>query len=128
MKVEKAASSLVLHIAVLTGLALFILVPFFQSFLTSFVSTMPRDDIAQGSFSLINYIAIIETPALRESILNSSIYVLLNVALCILAGLPAAYAYSRYNFVGDRHFFFILLIFRVTPPVVLSLPIPLRVL
>jgi len=38
-------------------------------------------------------------------------------------GLPAAYAYSRYSFVGDRHAFFILLIFRVTPPVVLSLPI-----
>lgn len=123
MRGGRTVGGLLLHVAVLAGLALFILVPFFQSFLTSFISTMPRDDIAQGSFSLINYIAIIETPALRESILNSSIYVLLNVALCIAAGLPAAYAYSRYSFTGDRHFFFILLIFRVTPPVVLSLPI-----
>ncbi len=48
---------------------------------------------------------------------------LLNVALCIGAGLPAAYALARNRFVGDRHFLFLLLAFRVTPPVVLSLPI-----
>ncbi len=104
-------------------IAAFVLLPFLQSFMLSFVSTLPRDGIAQGSFSLVNYVNIWATPALRESILNSTLYVLMNVTLCLAAGLPAAYAYSRYSFTGDRHFFFVLLIFRVTPPVVLSLPI-----
>lgn len=104
-------------------LAVFTLVPFLQSIVMSFISTMPRDGIPEGAFSLVNYQTIATTPVLRNSILNSTFYVLLNVLLCLVAGLPAAYAYSRYRFTGDRHFFFILLIFRVTPPVVLSLPI-----
>ena len=105
------------------ALAVFILLPFVQSFLLSFTSTLPRDEIAQGQFSFINYMNIAHSPSLKASILNSILYVSLNVVLCIAVGLPAAYAFSRYSFVGDRHFFFLLLVFRVTPPVVLSLPI-----
>lgn len=112
-----------LHILVLAALASFILVPFAQSIVLSFISTVPRDGTPEGAFSLVNYVNVFTTPALRESILNSTLYVLSNVLLCLAAGLPAAYAYSRYRFTGDRHFFFVLLIFRVTPPVVLSLPI-----
>ena len=120
---EKGMGGPCLHLLLFAALALFILLPFAQSLITSFISTMPRDDITEGDVSLINFINIVQTPALRESILNSTFYVLLNVLLCLVAGLPAAYAYSRYRFTGDRHFFFLLLIFRVTPPVVLSLPI-----
>ena len=58
-----------------------------------------------------------------DSLRNSLIYVLLNVALCLIAALPAAYAFARFRFVGDRHLLFLMLAFRVTPPVVLSLPI-----
>jgi glycerol transport system permease protein len=45
------------------------------------------------------------------------------VCLCLTAGLPAAYAFSRYRFIGDRHILLLLLTFRVTPPVSLSLPV-----
>lgn len=114
---------LILRLAVFTLLALFILLPLAQTFVLSFMSTLPRDGMVEGQWSLINYRNILAEPALRESILNSLVYVLLNVALCIGAGLPAAYALSRYRFAGDRHFLFLLLAFRVTPPVVLSLPI-----
>ena len=108
---------------VVAALALFILLPFAQSLIMSFTSTMPRDGIPEGSYSFINFISIAVTPDLRESVLNSTFYVLLNVGLCLAVGLPAAYAYSRYSFTGDRHVFFLLLVFRLTPPVVLSLPI-----
>ena len=60
---------------------------------------------------------------LVESFSNSLSYVLLNVCLCLTAGLPAAYAFSRYRFIGDRHILLLLLTFRVTPPVSLSLPV-----
>lgn len=111
------------RLAVFLTLALFILLPLAQTFLLSFINTLPREGMVEGQFTLLNYRNIWAEPALRESILNSLIYVLLNVALCLGAGLPAAYALSRYSFAGDRHFLFLMLAFRVTPPVVLSLPI-----
>lgn len=114
---------LLVRLAVFAALALFILLPLAQTFVLSFVNTLPRDGMAEGEFTLLNYRNIWAESALRESIVNSVIYVSLNVALCLVAGLPAAYALSRFSFVGDRHFLFLMLAFRVTPPVVLSLPI-----
>ncbi|CCD97893.1 carbohydrate ABC transporter permease [Bradyrhizobium sp. STM 3809] len=101
----------------------FVLVPLAQTFMTSFVSTLPRAGIAEGHFSLVNYQTIFQSPVLKQAILNSIIYVALNVVLCLAVGLPAAYAFARYHFVGDRQLFFLLLVFRITPTVVLSLPI-----
>lgn len=109
-------------IAVL-ALAGFILLPLVQTILLSFTATLPQDGVAEGTFGLMNYRAIFATPALVDALVNSLIYVLLNVALCLIAGLPAAYAFARFRFVGDRHFLFLMLAFRLTPPVVLSLPI-----
>ena len=101
----------------------FVLLPLAQTIIISFVSTLPRDGIAEGHFSLVNYRNILHSSVLKEAILNSIIYVVLNVALCLGVGLPAAYAFARYSFVGDRQLFFLLLVFRITPTVVLSLPI-----
>lgn len=111
------------RLVVYIALAAFVLLPLAQSIILSFTATQPHGDIAAGSFSLVNYANIFRSPELSASILNSLTYVLLNVALCLFAGLPAAYASSRYSFTGDRQFFFMLLVFRVTPPVVLSLPV-----
>jgi glycerol transport system permease protein len=112
-----------LRAVALVALAAFILLPLAQTILLSFTATLARDGVAVGQVSLINYRTIFATPALVDALRNSLIYVLLNVALCLLAGLPAAYAFARYRFVGDRHFLFLMLAFRLTPPVVLSLPI-----
>lgn len=104
-------------------LAGFVLLPLVQAIVLSFTATLGADGVARGSISLHNYINIFRTPELRASIGNSITYVLLNVAFCLIAGLPAAYGLARYRFLGDRHFLLFLLAFRVTPPVVLSLPI-----
>ena len=105
------------------ALVVFILLPFGQAILLSFTATLPRDGVAEGTIGLMNYTAVLTTPELRAAMVNSAVYVMLNVALCITIGLPAAYALARYRFVGDRHFLLFLLVFRLTPPVVLSLPI-----
>jgi glycerol transport system permease protein len=115
--------SLAAKIIVFAVVGAFVLVPLAQTIIMSFVSTLPRDGIPEGHFSLVNYQNILHSPVLKEAILNSIIYVLLNVTLCLVIGLPAAYAFARYSFVGDRQLFFLLLIFRITPTVVLSLPI-----
>jgi glycerol transport system permease protein len=107
----------------LIALAGFILLPLVQAVLLSFTATLPQDGVAEGALGLMNYRAVLAAPELRAAMLNSAIYVLLNVALCIVLALPAAYALARYRFMGDRHFLLAILVFRVTPPVVLSLPI-----
>ena len=46
----------------------------------------------------------------------------INTVLSVLVALPAAYAFSRYRFLGDKHLFFWLLTNRMTPPAVFLLP------
>jgi len=105
------------------ALAAFILVPLLQSAVLSFISTLPRDGMQIGDVSMINYRNIFANPMLRASLGNSILYVTANVLLCLAVSLPAAYALSRYRFVGDKHLLLLLLTFRITPPVVLSLPV-----
>jgi len=100
------------------ALAGFILLPLVQAVILSFTATL-----SGGGIGLMNYRAVLATPELRAAMVNSALYVSLNVALCIAVGLPASYALARYRFLGDRHFLLAILVFRVTPPVVLSLPI-----
>jgi glycerol transport system permease protein len=54
--------------------------------------------------------------------INSLSYVLINTILSISLALPAAYAFSRYRFLGDKHLFFWLLTNRMAPPAVFALP------
>ncbi len=46
----------------------------------------------------------------------------MNMVISVTAALPAAYAFSRYRFVGDKHLFFWLLTNRMAPPAVFALP------
>ena len=112
-----------MRVLALLALAAFILLPLVQAVILSFTATLPTDLVAEGTLGLMNYHAVLATPELRAAMVNSLIYVGLNVALCVGIGLPAAYALARVRFTGDRHFLLAILVFRVTPPVVLSLPI-----
>ena len=49
-------------------------------------------------------------------------YVVLNTLISLAVALPAAYAFSRYRFLGDKHLFFWLLTNRMAPPAVFALP------
>ena len=53
---------------------------------------------------------------------NSLIYVRISTVISLLVALPAAYAFSRYRFLGDKHLFFWLLTNRMAPPAVFALP------
>jgi glycerol transport system permease protein len=69
-----------------------------------------------------NYIKIFTEPAWYSGYINSIIYVALNTAICLVTALPAAYAFSRYSFIGDKHVFFWLLTNRMAPAAVFLLP------
>src|SRR6056297_85749 len=72
--------------------------------------------------TLENYAEIFTQPAWRESFVNSLIYVAMNVVITLIVAIPAAYAFSRYTFRGDRHLFFWLLTNRMAPGAVFLLP------
>ena len=72
--------------------------------------------------TLANFREVFTNPVWYEGFVNSLAYVTINTVLSILIALPAAYAFSRYRFVGDRHLFFWLLSNRMAPPAVFLLP------
>jgi len=104
---------------------LFLLVPIYwlvnmslktNTEITSTFSLWPRD------LTFANYVTILTDPSWYMGYVNSLIYVTMNVAITLTVALPAAYAFSRYSFMGDKHLFFWLLTNRMAPPAVFVLP------
>ena len=58
------------------------------------------------NFTLDNYIKIFTDRTWYQGYINSISYVVLNTLISVTAALPAAYAFSRYKFLGDKHIFF----------------------
>jgi glycerol transport system permease protein len=73
-------------------------------------------------FTLDNYRKIFTDPTWYNGYKNSLIYVVINTLISVTAALPAAYAFSRYRFLGDKHLFFWLLSNRMAPAAVFALP------
>lgn len=79
-------------------------------------SLWPRDP------TIANYMVIFTDPSWYSGYINSIIYVVMNMVIAVAVALPAAYAFSRYRFLGDKHLFFWLLTNRMAPPAVFALP------
>ncbi len=75
-----------------------------------------------AELTFANYITIFTDESWYSGYINSIIYVVMNMVLSVSLALPAAYAFSRYSFLGDKHLFFWLLTNRMTPPAVFLLP------
>ena len=110
---------------VMTCYLLFLLVPIYwlvnmslktNSEITGAFSLYPR------ALTLANYRTILTDPSWYMGYVNSLIYVVLNTAISLAVALPAAYAFSRYRFMGDKHLFFWLLSNRMAPAAVFALP------
>ncbi|SFA87360.1 carbohydrate ABC transporter membrane protein 2, CUT1 family [Poseidonocella pacifica] len=69
-----------------------------------------------------NYLTILTDASWYMGYVNSLIYVVMNTVISVVVALPAAYAFSRYHFLGDKHLFFWLLTNRMAPPAVFALP------
>src|SRR5215217_5358395 len=104
---------------------IFLLLPIYWLLNMSFKTTneilggftmWPRD------FTLENYAIIFTDPTWYNGYIASIEYVAMNTVASIAVALPAAYAFSRYRFLGDKHLFFWLLTNRMAPPAVFALP------
>ena len=105
--------------------AVFIVVPIYWLIIISLKTTKE----IESSFipypqapTLENFQLIFEGPAWYFGYLNALIYVLMNVAISVTVAIPAAYAFSRYRFFGDRLLFFVFLTFRMMAPAILLVP------
>ncbi|MDX2368418.1 carbohydrate ABC transporter permease [Colwellia sp. Bg11-28] len=109
----------------MTTYLLFLLVPIYWLLNMSFKK---NDEILGAmtlwptNFTFDNYITIFSDPSWYMGYVNSMIYVSMNMVITLIVALPAAYAFSRYKFVGDKHLFFWLLTNRMAPPAVFLLP------
>ncbi|MBS3813197.1 carbohydrate ABC transporter permease [Candidatus Bipolaricaulota bacterium] len=74
------------------------------------------------NFTVKNYVTIFTSPFWRRGFLNSLAFVSLNVVIVIVAAVPAAYAFSRWHFRGDKHLFFWLLTNRMAPTAAFIVP------
>jgi len=70
-----------------------------------------------------NYLQIFTDPSWYMGYVNSFAYVSMNTVISLVVALPAAYAFSRYRFLGDKHLFFWLLTNLMAPPAVFLLPV-----
>ncbi|MEM7059267.1 MAG: carbohydrate ABC transporter permease [Pseudomonadota bacterium] len=75
-----------------------------------------------ANFTVDSYVTILTDPSWYWGYINSITYVVINTVISVSVALPAAYAFSRYRFLGDKHLFFWLLTNRMAPPAVFALP------
>ncbi|MBD0865029.1 MAG: carbohydrate ABC transporter permease [Rhodobacteraceae bacterium] len=104
---------------------LFLMLPIYWLVSMSFKTT---NEILAGfslfprTFTVDSYVTILTDPTWYWGYINSIIYVSLNTVISIIVALPAAYAFSRYRFLGDKQLFFWLLTNRMAPAAVFALP------
>ncbi len=104
---------------------LFLMLPIYWLVSMSFKTTneiLGAFSLWPQEFTLDNYITIFTDPTWYNGYFNSLTYVAMNTLLSVSVALPAAYAFSRYRFLGDKHLFFWLLTNRMAPPAVFALP------
>lgn len=103
----------------------FLLLPIYWLLNMSFKTTneiLGAFSLWPQDFTLANYRKIFTDSTWYGGYVNSLTYVLVNTVISVTAALPAAYAFSRYHFLGDKHLFFWLLTNRMAPPAVFALP------
>jgi glycerol transport system permease protein len=113
------------RVVVMTLYLLFLMLPIYwlvnmslktNTEITSGLTLWPRE------ITFDNYVKIFTDESWYSGYINSITYVIINTVLSITFALPAAYAFSRYRFLGDKHLFFWLLTNRMAPPAVFALP------
>lgn len=104
---------------------LFLMLPIYWLLNMSFKTTneiLGSFTLWPNKFTLDNYVKIFTDPTWYMGYFNSLAYVVINTVISVTVALPAAYAFSRYRFLGDKHLFFWLLTNRMAPPAVFALP------
>ena len=118
MKIQKRTIGLLLYFG-------FLIVPIYWMInmsLRTNADIMADFKLFPVDMSFHNYIHIFTDRTWYLTYVNAIIYVCYNTILSLAVALPAAYAFSRYRFLGDGQMFFWFLTNRMAPPAVFLLP------
>lgn len=110
---------------VLIGYCVYLILPLYWLLTVAFRKNedlLGTFEVVPSAPTLQNFTELFTNPVWLEAFGNSLTYVGLNSAMSLLVAIPAAYAFSRYRFLGDRQLFFWLLTNRMAPPAVFLLP------
>ena len=125
-----------LRLIALTLVVIFFMFPIFWIFLMSFqtnetILAIPPSVIFTPTLS--NYAALITGKlttaagtldiAFMRNLMNSIFLSVTSVAISLVLGVPAAYAFARHKFKGSEDIAFTLLSFRFAPPLLVLLPL-----
>jgi len=122
---DKAGLRRLASYAMLIVYLLFLILPIYWLVNMSFkpnVEILNQLTLIPQNPTLGNYANILTDPTWYMGYVHSLTYVILNTVISVTVALPAAYAFSRYSFIGDKHLFFWLLTNRMAPPAVFVLP------
>src|SRR5580658_1815368 len=110
------------------GLAAYLVVLMLPIYWLVNLSLRSNEDIMSGLSlwphhpSLGRYFFIFNDPTWVHAFGVSLTYVAINTVISVTVALPAAYAFNRYHFVGDKHLFFWLLTNLMAPTAVYAMP------
>jgi len=85
---------------------------------------LSRFEVIPSRISFRGYEEFFTNPLWYGSFINSLSYTTMNMVLSVAVALPAAYAFSRYTFSGDKHLFFWLLTNRMAPASIRPMRLP----
>ena len=122
---DKAGLRRLASYGMLIAYLLFLILPIYWLVNMSFkpnVEILNRLTLIPENPTLGNYANILTDPTWYMGYVHSLTYVVMITIISVTVALPAAYAFSRYSFIGDKHLFFWLLSNRMAPPAVFVLP------
>jgi len=115
-----------LRIAFLLFIAIVSFIPFLWIMMSAFKL---RTDIMSPTLSfffsptLSNFLDAFVEGDFGTYLRNSTIVGVGTVILCLVTGVPAAYAFSRFHVLGKKHLYFFVLTTRMAPAIAVALPL-----
>lgn len=105
---------------------MFMLLPLYWLLVLSFQPNGVSEKTANllpSPISFENYLAIFFQDNWVNGYFNALIYVSYNIIITLGVAIPAAYAFSRYRFIGSNQAFFFAFVFRLVPPAIIIVPL-----
>jgi multiple sugar transport system permease protein len=120
---QRKKLNMIITLGILSFYLLIILFPYFWTFLASIKDAAAINHPLDFNFAptLVNWKAVVKAGIPKQA-LNSLIVGLVTVGICIIAGAPAAYSFSRFNVGGNKARFLVLLA-QMLPPATLIIPL-----
>jgi len=126
MRNRKRTALKTLVFLIVIGALLWTLIPLAWIFLSSFKYEADQFSVPPrwfpGRLTLQNYAKFFGNAEFVRSFLNSIMVTLLSTLIALGLGVPAAYSLARFNWKHSNSIAFVILLARMTPPIVMVLP------